>query len=50
MASALLLDKGLMAKSHSGIIYLIGSQFVAKIIRACDSLPISSLASKQGLA
>lgn len=30
MASALLLDKGLMAKSHSGIIHLIGSQFVAK--------------------
>lgn len=30
MASALLLDKGLMAKSHSGIIHLIGSQFVAQ--------------------
>lgn len=30
MASALLLDKGLMAKSHGGIIHLVGSQFVAK--------------------
>lgn len=30
MASALLLDKGLAAKSHGGIIHLIGGQFVAK--------------------
>lgn len=30
MASALLLDKGLSAKSHGGLIHLIGSQFVAK--------------------
>lgn len=30
MASALLLDKGLMAKSHSGIIHLVGAQFIAK--------------------
>lgn len=29
MASALLLDKGLMAKSHSGTIHLVGSQFIA---------------------
>ena len=30
MASALLLDKGLSAKSHGGLIHLIGSQFVTK--------------------
>ena len=30
LASALLLDKGLSAKSHGGLIHLIGSQFVAK--------------------
>lgn len=30
MASALLLDKGFAAKSHGGIIHLIGGQFVAK--------------------
>lgn len=30
MASALLLDKGLMAKTHGGVIHLIGSQFVTK--------------------
>lgn len=30
MASALLLDKGLAAKSHGGLIHLIGGQFVAK--------------------
>ena len=30
MASALLLDKGLTSRSHSGTIHLIGAQFVAK--------------------
>ena len=30
MASALLLDKGLSAKNHGGLIHLIGSQFVTK--------------------
>ena len=30
MASALLLDKGILAKTHAGIIHLIGSQFVAR--------------------
>lgn len=30
MASALLLDKGIIAKTHAGIIHLIGSQFVAR--------------------
>lgn len=30
MASALLLDKGMSAKSHGGLIHLIGSQFVTK--------------------
>ena len=30
MASALLLDKGLSAKTHGGLIHLVGSQFVAK--------------------
>ena len=30
MASALLLDKGMTARTHSGIIHLIGSQFIAK--------------------
>ena len=30
MASALLLDKGLMAKTHGGVIHLLGSQFVYK--------------------
>lgn len=29
MASALLLDKGLIAKTHSGVIHLIGSKFVS---------------------
>ena len=28
MATALLLDKGIMAKTHSGVIHLIGSKFV----------------------
>ena len=28
MASALLLDKGLIARSHSGVIHLIGAKFV----------------------
>lgn len=30
MASALLLDKGFTPRSHSGVIHLIGAQFVAK--------------------
>lgn len=30
MASALLLDKGITARSHSGVIHLIGAQFVTK--------------------
>lgn len=30
MASALLLDKGFTARTHSGVIHLIGSQFIAK--------------------
>lgn len=31
MASALLLDKGFTARTHSGVIHLIGSQFIAKV-------------------
>lgn len=30
MASALLLDKGCTARSHSGVIHLVGAQFIAK--------------------
>lgn len=30
MASALLLDKGFTARSHSGVIHLVGAQFIAK--------------------
>lgn len=30
MASALLLDKGITARSHSGVIHLIGAQFVTR--------------------
>lgn len=30
MASALLLDKGFTARTHSGVIHLIGAQFIAK--------------------
>lgn len=30
MASALLLDKGFTPRSHSGVIHLLGAQFVAK--------------------
>ena len=29
MASALLLDKGLSAKTHAGVIHLIGEKFIA---------------------
>lgn len=30
MASALLLDKGIVAKTHSGVIHLIGAKFVTQ--------------------
>lgn len=30
MASALLVDKGFIARSHSGVIHIIGSEFVKK--------------------
>ncbi|MBQ8360875.1 MAG: HEPN domain-containing protein [Bacteroidaceae bacterium] len=30
MASALLLDKGMTARTHSGVIHMIGAQFIAK--------------------
>lgn len=30
MASALLLDKGMVARSHGGVIHLIGQNFVSK--------------------
>ncbi|MBC8600287.1 HEPN domain-containing protein [Parabacteroides acidifaciens] len=30
MASALLVDKGIVARSHSGVIHIIGSEFVKK--------------------
>ena len=30
MASALLTDKGFVARTHSGVIHLLGSEFVAK--------------------
>lgn len=36
MASALLVDKGITARSHSGVIHIIGSEFVKKDLLTKD--------------
>lgn len=36
MASALLVDKGFIARSHSGVIHIIGSEFVKKELLSKD--------------
>lgn len=36
MASALLVDKGIVARSHSGVIHIIGSEFVKKDLLSKD--------------
>lgn len=44
MASALLVDKGFIARSHSGVIHIIGSEFVKKeLISKDDGRLISRL-------
>ena len=38
MASALLLDKGIVAKTHSGVIHLIGAKFVTQGLLERDDI------------